>query len=75
MFYYYHGIDTYERHEDISAMFEAPADNQDLFEEYGVHYVFIGSAERSNFDIDYSYFMDQGTVLYDQDGIKIIELP
>ena len=75
LFLYYHGIDTYERHEDISAMFEAPADNQDLFEEYGVHYVFIGSAERSNFDIDYSYFMDQGTVLYDQDGIKIIELP
>ena len=74
LFLYYHGIDTSERHEDISAMFESPADHLDLFRKYGVKYVFIGSAERSNFSIDTDFFRRNGTVLYDQDGIQVIEL-
>ena len=45
-----------------------------LFEKYDVSYVFIGSAERSSFDIDMEYFLENGTVLYDQDGILVISL-
>ena len=74
LFLYYHGIDTAKRHEDISAMFEAPAKNRDLFEEYGVRYVFIGSSERSRYAVDMDYFTAHGAVLYDQDGILVIEL-
>ena len=74
LFLYYHGIDTYQRHEDISAMFEAPAENRELFSQYGVKYVYIGSAERSNYVIDMDYFLTNGTVLYDADGIRVIEL-
>ncbi len=74
LFLYYHGIDTAERHEDISAMFEAPAKNRDLFEKYGVRYVFIGSSERSRYAVDMDYFTSNGAVLYDQDGILVIEL-
>ena len=74
LFLYYHGIDTGERKEDVSLMFEAPDDSQELFTQYGVRYVYIGSAERSNFDIDIDYFLTHGTVLYDQGGIQVIEL-
>ena len=74
LFLYYHGIDTSERHEDIDAMFESPGENRALFEKYDVSYVFIGSAERSSFDIDMEYFLENGTVLYDQDGILVISL-
>ena len=74
LFLYYHGIDTSERKTDISAMFEAPADNPDLFRKYDVRYVFIGSSERNGYVIDMDYFIDNGTILYDQDGIQVIEL-
>ncbi len=74
LFLYYHGIDTSERKTDISAMFEAPADNPDLFRKYDVRYVFIGSSERNGYAIDTDYFIDNGTILYDQDGIQVIEL-
>ena len=74
LFLFYHGINTSERHEDIAIMFETPEQNRELFERYGVRYVFIGSAERSNFTIDMEYFLANGTVLYDQDGIQVIEL-
>ena len=74
LFLFYHGINTSERHEDIAIMFETPEQNRELFEKYGIRYVFIGSAERSNFTIDMEYFLANGTVLYDQDGIQVIEL-
>ena len=74
LFLYYHGIDTGERRQDIDAMFEAPTDNEDLFEEYGIRYVYIGSSERSNFVIDMDYFEANGTLLYDQNGIQVYEL-
>ena len=74
LFLYYHGIDTSERKADISAMFEAPADNQELFEKYGVQYIYIGSSERSSYAVDMDYFLTSGALLYDQDGIQMIEL-
>ena len=74
LFLYYHGIDTGERRQDIDAMFEAPTDHENLFEEYGIRYVYIGSSERSNFVIDMDYFEANGTLLYDQNGIQVYEL-
>ena len=74
LFLYYHGIDTGERRQDIDAMFETPYDNENLFEEYGIRYVYIGSSERSNFVIDMDYFEANCTLLYDQDGIQVYEL-
>ena len=74
LFLYYHGIDTNERKADVKAMFESPADSQELFEKYSVKYVFIGSAERSNFNVDMAYFTTYGTEVYHQDGIRVFEL-
>ena len=74
LFLYYHGIDTWERKEDVAAMFEAPEENRELFERYGVRYVYVSSAERSNFDIDMDYFESNGKLLYDQDGIQVFAI-
>lgn len=73
LFLYYHGIDTGERKADVTSMFESPAESRELFEKYGVKYVYIGSAERSNFAIDYDYFEDHGELLYAQNGIRVYE--
>ncbi|MBR0356130.1 MAG: hypothetical protein IJH54_01495 [Clostridia bacterium] len=74
LFLYYHGIDTSERKADVTAMLEKPGENQALFEKYGVRYVYIGSSERSKYNVDTAYFRANGTVLYDQDGIQVFEL-
>ena len=74
LFLYYHGIDTSERKEDIDIMFEEPRGNEQLFEKYGVVFVYIGPSERSNFAVDMEYFEENGTLLYDEDGIQVIKL-
>ena len=74
LFLYYHGIDTGERKADVTAMFENPADSRELFKQYGVKYVYIGSSERSNFDVDTDYFEENGSLLYSEDGIRVYEL-
>ena len=74
LFLYYHGIDTSERKADVTAMFEDPGQAQALFRKYGVTYVYIGSAERSNFNVDMEYFRANGVLLYDLNGIQIFEL-
>lgn len=61
-FLYYHGIDTSEREAHVAQMFENPADHADLFERYGIRYILISNAERGNYDIDYAYFNQHGTV-------------
>lgn len=74
LFLYYHGIDTNERKADVQAMFESPAESQELFAQYGVKNVYIGSSERSNFNVDMDYFEANGTLLYAQNGIRVYAL-
>lgn len=55
-FLYYHGIDTSERESDVTQMFEDPGSHPDLFRQYGVQYILVTNAERSNYEIDYAYY-------------------
>ena len=48
---YYHGFDTYGREQDVAAMFENPKNSGELFEKYGVDYIYIGINERCNYSI------------------------
>ncbi len=67
-FLYYHGIDTTERERHVAMMFENPEGNRDLFQRYGVKYVLISNAERWNYDIDYSFLQENGTVVAQNDS-------
>lgn len=67
-FLYYHGIETSERESDVTSMFEDPEGNAELFRKYGVRYVLVTNAERQNYDIDYSYFNANGTVVAQTDA-------
>lgn len=55
---YYHGYDTCQRELDISAMFEAPQDSAELFEKYGVDYIYIGPYERSAYALSHIDFSE-----------------
>ena len=48
---YYHVFDTYGRDQDVAAMFENPKNSGELFEKYGVDYIYIGINERCNYSI------------------------
>lgn len=74
LYLYYHGIDTSQRHVDIAAMLENPGDNATLFSQYEVGYVYIGSSERSHYDIDFDWFSQNAQLLYDVDSIRIYKL-
>ena len=53
---YYHGFDTYDREQDVAAMYESPGSSAALFEKYNVSYIYIGVNERYTYDIDYDFF-------------------
>ena len=49
---YWHGFDTRQRQEEIETFYEAPGDNADIAEKYGVTYVYVSSYERNSFNVD-----------------------
>lgn len=55
---YYHGYDTYQREQDIRAMFEYPVESADLYKKYGVDYIYIGPYERNSYPISHIDFAD-----------------
>ena len=55
-FLYFHGIDTTERKEQVRLMYEAPAQNINLFSQFHVSYVVISSWERNTYNIDETWF-------------------
>ncbi len=73
-FLYYHGIDTTERENDVTLMFEDPAEYADLFRKYGVGYVLVTNAERMNYTIDYEYFNAHGTIVAQTDAGLLYKL-
>ena len=51
-FLYFHGIDTSERKKHLQQMYEAPAANLNLFEQYDVSYVVVTNWERNSYAVD-----------------------
>lgn len=74
LYLYYHGIDTSERKADVDKMFAEPEASEELFEKYGVAYVYIGPDERYSYTIDREYFEENCEKVYDSGGIAIYRL-
>ena len=49
---YWHGFDTQERKTDLFRFYEAPEENEDVLEKYGVDYIYVSSYERSSYEVD-----------------------
>ncbi len=70
-FLYYHGLDYGVQQRDAQRMYEDPAGSAELFEKYGVDYIYISSSERYSYSIDYEALsaayplvFDNGTQVY-----------
>lgn len=68
---YFHGIDYSKQWNDARLMLEAPGENQELFAEYGVDYVYISSYERGDYNVDEQYFIDNCPAVYSSGDVTI----
>ncbi len=68
---YYHGIDYQQAALDARRMLEAPAENLELFAQYGVDYVVIADSERYNYALDETYFAQNCTLVYEAGSVRI----
>lgn len=73
-FLYFHGIQNGEREADVRAMYELPERSAALFAKYGVDYALISNAERYNYEIDYDWFAEHGTVVFQNDAAAVYRL-
>ena len=73
-FLYTHGMDYSRQQQAARAMLEDPENSGDLFEEYGVDYVYISSHERANFAVDEAWFRANGLLVFEQGNVAVFAL-
>lgn len=71
---YYHGFDTTEERSAEAQMLAHPGESADLFEEYGVDYIYISGHERANFSAGEAWFLQNCYLIYDEGGVRIFAL-
>jgi len=68
---YFHGIDYSTQLQDERTMLEAPGENTDLLDQYGISYIYISSYERSDFDVDETWFALHCDLVFSEGDICI----
>ena len=68
---YYHGFDTSVQRAAEKQMLANPGESADLFEEYGVNYIYVYGHERAYFEADEGWFLENCYLVYDQDGVRV----
>lgn len=74
LYLYYHGLDYSAQESAVRQMLEAPADNQQLFEEYGVRYVYVSHHELGNYSVDMDYYRQNSDCIYSENGTYIFDM-
>ena len=68
---FYHGFDTSVQRAAEKQMLANPGESADLFEEYGVNYIYVSGHERAYFEADEGWFLENCYLVYDQDGVRV----
>ena len=71
LYLYYHGVNYQEREAQLPLMYRGGETFEALAEELGVDYVYIGDSERAMYDVNYNWFAENCTLVYEQGGISI----
>ena len=67
LYLYFHGLDYSQQESDMRKMLSDPAGNLDLYEQYGIDYVYISAYEANECGADYAVFDELFEKLY-EDG-------
>ena len=69
---YFHGIDYSARENALHLLYEQPSTYFSAYaKQYDIDYVFIGSSELANYQIDLGYFADNFPVFYQNGSVTI----
>lgn len=68
---YFHGIDYSLQQQDERTMLEFPEDSLELFDRYGIEYVYLSSHERSDFDVDEEWFADNCELMFSKGDTQV----
>jgi len=72
---YYHGLDYSQQAKDQKQMLENPAASADLFEKYGIDYVYLSSHERSNYEADSAWFVENCKLIFESGSVYLYAIP
>ncbi len=68
---YYHGIDYSAQHAAMTAMLAHPGENQALFDQYNVDYIYISDHERYLFSADSAWFEENCWQIFDNGSVQL----
>ena len=69
---FFHGVDYYAREQALPLMYEEPSTYFGAYaQQYDVDYVFIGSSELANYQVDLAFFADHFDVFYQNATVTI----
>ena len=74
LYLYFHGVDYQEREARLPDMFAGGAAFEAAADEFGIDYVYLGSSEYANYDVNVEYFRENWPVVYDEGGITIFQI-
>ncbi len=69
-FLYYHGIDYSVQQRDVKYMYEDPAGSRELFEKYGVDYIYVSSHENYNYAVNFDALNELYPMVFDN-GVRV----
>lgn len=68
---YYHGVDYSQQQKDQRLMLEAPGANSNLFDVYGVDYIYVSSHELANYATDIYWFAENCENIFSNGEVNI----
>ena len=73
-FLYYHGISTWERQQEVERMFTNPLEEMELYDKYGIGYIFISDQERGSYSVDELAVKKIADCIYQDGSVKIYQM-
>ena len=73
-FLWTHGFDDQKRHTDVAQMFQNPQASRNLFQQYGVDYIFVSEYERSTFGLNESAIAAMFPKVYSNPSVNIYKV-
>lgn len=73
-FLYYHGLDYGQRESDIPLMYQDPAGYADLFQKYGVKYVYVSGTERGSYAVNDQGLSEIADCIYSEGEVMIYQM-
>ena len=74
LYVYFHGLSYGQQSRDCERFYEAPMENTDVIDRYGVDYIYVSDYERADFAVDYDALDDMYDLVYENPDVRIYQV-